>query len=67
MQREVRLRPCVRGGASGIKNKDMRRCGSDPGAGKGKRDKGGRWMPWLSEAMKGAVSCDKPRVGANGL
>ena len=22
-------------------------------------------MPWLSEAMKDAISCDKPRVGAN--
>ena len=26
----------------------------------------GTWrMPWLSEAMKDVISCDKPRVGAN--
>jgi hypothetical protein len=25
------------------------------------------WMPWLSEAMKDVVSCDKLRVGANNL
>ena len=24
-------------------------------------------MPWLSEAMKDAISCEKPRVGANNL
>ena len=24
-------------------------------------------MPWLSEAMKDVISCDKPRVGANDL
>jgi len=23
-------------------------------------------MPWLSEAMKGVVSCEKLRIGANG-
>jgi hypothetical protein len=23
------------------------------------------WMPWLSEAMKDVISCDKLRVGAN--
>ena len=33
----------------------------------GKQEKGERRMPWLSEAMKGAVSCEKPRGGANGL
>ena len=27
--------------------------------------KGARWMPWLTEAMKDVISCDKPRVGAN--
>ena len=26
----------------------------------------GTWrMPWLSEAMKDVISCDKPRGGAN--
>ena len=26
----------------------------------------GAWrMPWLTEAMKDAISCDKPRLGAN--
>ena len=29
--------------------------------------KGARGMPWLSEAMKDVVSCDKLRGGANGL
>lgn len=24
-------------------------------------------MPWLSEAMKDVISCDKPRLGANNL
>ena len=28
-------------------------------------DKGVRGMPWLHEAMKGAISCEKPRVDAN--
>ena len=28
---------------------------------------GARWMPWLTEAMKDAISCDKLRVGANDL
>ena len=28
-------------------------------------NKGIRWMPWLSEAMKDVISCDKPRLGAN--
>ena len=32
----------------------------------GKQEKGERRMPWLSEATKGAVSCEKPGVGANG-
>ena len=28
----------------------------------------GAWrMPWLMEAMKDVISCDKPRVGANDL
>ena len=28
----------------------------------------GAWrMPWLTEAMKDVTSCDKPRLGANGL
>ncbi len=28
----------------------------------------GAWrMPWLSEAMKDVISCDKLRVGANSL
>ena len=30
-----------------------------------KVEKGARWMPWLTEAMKDVISCDKPRVGAN--
>ena len=29
--------------------------------------KGARWMPWLTEAMKDVISCDKPGVGANNL
>ena len=29
--------------------------------------KGARWMPWLTEAMKDVISCDKPWVGANDL
>ena len=29
--------------------------------------KGARWTPWLSEAKKDVISCDKPRVGANDL
>ena len=27
--------------------------------------KGARWMPWLTEAMKDVISCDKLGVGAN--
>ena len=28
----------------------------------------GAWrMPWLSEAMKDVISCEKPRLGANNL
>ena len=27
----------------------------------GQATKGARWMPWRQEAMKGVVSCDKPR------
>ena len=30
-------------------------------------DKGVRWMPRLSEAMKDVASCDKPRGGASNL
>ena len=33
----------------------------------GKESKGVRWMPRLTEARKDVVSCEKPRVGANGL
>ena len=29
--------------------------------------KGIRWMPWLSEAMKDVISCDKLGVDANNL
>ena len=29
--------------------------------------KGRRWMPWLKEAMKDVISCDKLRLGANNL
>ena len=32
-----------------------------------KVEKGARWMPWLTEAMKDVISCDKPRVDANNL
>jgi len=32
-----------------------------------KSDKGTWRMPWLSEAMKDVISCDKLRVGANDL
>ena len=31
-----------------------------------KANKGAWGMPWLSEAMKGVVSCEKLRIGANG-
>ena len=34
---------------------------------KEKERKSERWMPWLWEAMKDVVSCDKLRVGANDL
>ena len=33
----------------------------------GKESKGAWWMPRLTEAKKDVVSCEKPRVGANGL
>ncbi len=33
--------------------------------GKEKESKGAWRMPWLTEAMKDVISCDKPRVGAN--
>ena len=33
----------------------------------GKESKGAWWMPRLTEATKDVVSCEKPRVGANGL
>ena len=29
--------------------------------------KGAWWMPWLTEAMKDVISCDKPGLGANDL
>ena len=32
-----------------------------------KANKSERWMPWLKEAMKDVISCDKLRVGANNL
>ena len=32
-----------------------------------KANKSERWMPWLWEAMKDVISCDKLRVGANNL
>ena len=32
-----------------------------------KVDKGGWWMPWLTQAMKDVISCDKRWVGANDL
>ncbi|ERT57986.1 hypothetical protein HMPREF1254_0018 [Prevotella sp. BV3P1] len=32
-----------------------------------KVDKGAWRMPWLMEAMKDVISCDKLRVGANNL
>ena len=33
-----------------------------------KKEKKGAWrMPWLTEAMKDVISCDKLRVGANDL
>ena len=34
---------------------------------RGKIEKGAWWMPRLTEAKKDVVSCEKPRVGANGL
>ena len=34
---------------------------------KAKESKGVWWMPWLQEAMKDVISCDKPRVDANDL
>ena len=35
--------------------------------GKKKVSKGRRWMPWLSEAKKDVISCDKLGVDANNL
>ena len=32
-----------------------------------KVEKGAWRMPWLMEAMKDVISCDKPRLGANNL
>jgi hypothetical protein len=32
---------------------------------RGQATKGGRWMPWRQEAMKGVASCDKPRSAAS--
>ena len=43
------------------------RSGSDQNGDSKKVEKGARWMPWLTEAMKDVISCDKPRVGANNL
>ena len=37
------------------------------GVSKRKVGKGAWRMPWLTEAMKDAISCDKPWVGANSL
>ena len=34
---------------------------------KAKAIKGVWWMPWLSEAMKDVISCDKLGLGANDL
>ena len=31
-----------------------------------KQNKGAWRMPWLTEAMKDVISCDKPRLGADG-
>ena len=33
---------------------------------KAKASYGVRRMPWLTEAMKDVISCDKPGLGANG-
>ena len=33
----------------------------------GKASQGAWWMPWLTEAMKDVISCDKLRLGANNL
>jgi hypothetical protein len=32
---------------------------------RGQDTKGGRWMPWRQEAMKGVASCEKPRGAAS--
>ena len=32
-----------------------------------KVSQGAWWMPWLTEAMKDVISCDKPGLGANDL
>ena len=32
----------------------------------GEAEEGAWRMPWLTEAMKDVISCDKPGVGANG-
>ena len=32
-----------------------------------KESKGAWWMPRLPQAMKDAISCDKPRLGASDL
>ena len=32
---------------------------------KEKREKGEGWIPWLMEAKKDVISCDKPRGSAN--
>jgi len=34
---------------------------------KKKANKSEGWMPWLREAKKDVISCEKPRGGANNL
>ena len=48
------------------KTREKRARGASP-AGREEGKKGGRWIPRLSEATKGAISCEKPRGGADGL
>ena len=45
-----------------IYQSDTKKCVSDK-----KVRKGRRWMPWLSEAKKDVISCDKLGVDANNL
>ncbi len=44
-----------------------RGCNSREAGNGSQASKGAGWMPWLREAMKDVVSCDKLRVGASGL